>query len=203
MLRSKWTNPLDKKSLIKFVYCDSGFDLSTAIGGTYYKSNVFRGNSLYDPDETGVGVQPYGYDQLTAIFDYKYRVYASKIRVTFYLEEACYDALIGVYANKGEFSYHDPADLMVAKGVRSRHISSQEGITWKNTIKAYSTTKAQLPVIASDSDTTASVGANPAMTWKWIVFVNTANEAQEVSIKADVKITYYALMSRSEDFNES
>lgn len=203
MLRPKWANPLDRKSLVKFVYCDTGFDLTTAIGNSYYSHNNFRGNSLYDPDATGVGVQPYGFDQLTAIFDYKYRVYASKIKATFYLEEACYDAVIGLYANKGEFSYHDPADLAVAKGVRSRHISSQDGITWKNTIKAYTTTRQQFPVLAGDNDLSASVGTNPSTVWYWVVFCNTANESQEVSIRVDVRITYYALITRSENFNES
>lgn len=92
---------------------------------------------------------------------------------------------------------------MVAKGVRYRHISSQEGITRKNTIKAYSTTKQQFPVIVPDDDLSASVGANPAFSWKWVVFTNSEDLAQEVTIHADVKITYYAMLTRSENFNES
>lgn len=194
---------MDKKQLIKFVYADDAFDLSTTVGGSYYTSQVFNGNDLYDPYATGVGTQPYGYDQYTAIFDYKYRVYASKITVSYYIEEACYNLLIGLYANKGEFSYHDPNDLKVAKGVRYRYISSQEGLTRRNTIKAYSTTKQQFPVIVPDDDLSASVGASPAFRWKWVVFAHSGGQLQEVSIHCDVKITYYAMMTKSENFNES
>lgn len=45
----------------------------------------FRGNSCYDPDYTGAGHQPYGYDQwcaATTFYD-KYRVHSSKVVVKF------------------------------------------------------------------------------------------------------------------------
>ncbi len=38
----------------------------------------FRGNSVYDPDYTGTGHQPVGFDEFSAFFQY-YRVVASKI----------------------------------------------------------------------------------------------------------------------------
>lgn len=42
---------------------------------------VYRANSLFDPDYTGVGHQPYGFDQLMTWFDH-YTVIGSKITVT-------------------------------------------------------------------------------------------------------------------------
>lgn len=41
---------------------------------------VYAGNGLYDPDITGIGHQPTGFDQLVAIWS-RYRVYSSRIRV--------------------------------------------------------------------------------------------------------------------------
>lgn len=41
-----------------------------------------RANSLYDPDHSGVGHQPRGFDELAAIYDH-YTVIGSKIKVSF------------------------------------------------------------------------------------------------------------------------
>ena len=41
---------------------------------------VFSGNGLYDPDVSGVGHQPLGFDQWMTLYN-RYRVYASRIVV--------------------------------------------------------------------------------------------------------------------------
>jgi hypothetical protein len=41
---------------------------------------TYRLNSLYDPDESGTGAQPYGFDELMALFNY-YRVEFANIEV--------------------------------------------------------------------------------------------------------------------------
>jgi len=51
---------------------------SSSAGVTY----VFRLNSLYDPDLTGTGHQPYQYDQLTAIYS-RYLVKSAFVDLTF------------------------------------------------------------------------------------------------------------------------
>jgi hypothetical protein len=45
-------------------------------------SYVFRANSLYDPDYTGVGTQPYGHDQYATMYKY-YRVNKAVITLTY------------------------------------------------------------------------------------------------------------------------
>jgi len=45
-------------------------------------SFVFKANSLFDPNDTGVGHQPLGFDQIMPFFD-KYCVIHANIRVTF------------------------------------------------------------------------------------------------------------------------
>lgn len=44
--------------------------------------NHFRANSLYDPNQSGTGHQPRGFDELAAIYDH-YTVIGSKLKVTF------------------------------------------------------------------------------------------------------------------------
>lgn len=54
------------------------FTLNPVAGGIAVQA--FRANSLYDPDQTGVGHQPSNYDRLTDIYD-RYTVLGSKCTV--------------------------------------------------------------------------------------------------------------------------
>ena len=47
------------------------------------KKYEFRANSIYDPNLTGVGHQPIGRDQFSALYDH-YTVIGSKLKATFY-----------------------------------------------------------------------------------------------------------------------
>lgn len=47
----------------------------TGLPGSYYN---FRGNGLYDPDESGTGIQPLGFDQMMALYN-QYIVHAARI----------------------------------------------------------------------------------------------------------------------------
>lgn len=60
--------------------------------------HVFRANSLYDPDQTGVGAQPRGFDQIIAFYDH-YVVIHSKITVKFVNRDSSGPATVGTNAN--------------------------------------------------------------------------------------------------------
>lgn len=47
----------------------------------FVTDQVYRLNSLFDPDETGVGHQPYGYDQITPLYR-NYKVNAVRVKFT-------------------------------------------------------------------------------------------------------------------------
>lgn len=64
---------------VKMTY-SSSFDLDDTLAG--YKEHVFRLNGLHDPDVTGTGHQPLGYDQWSAIYK-AYFVYAAKFEAWF------------------------------------------------------------------------------------------------------------------------
>lgn len=60
----------------------TGTHTITADGGTNFGSEtVYRLNSLYDPDLTNAGHQPYGFDTLTSIYA-KYKVTGVSVRIT-------------------------------------------------------------------------------------------------------------------------
>lgn len=68
-----------KMAMLKYVQT---FSLSTIAGGLGGPEQVFRLNGLFDPDLTGVGHQPYGYDQITSIYN-KYRVLGFSATIDF------------------------------------------------------------------------------------------------------------------------
>lgn len=75
---SKSLPSTSKQFTTKFLrYCDY-IDLDASVGGTAV--NTFRANGLFDPDLTGIGHQPRGYDEWMTLYQ-KYVVKKAKITV--------------------------------------------------------------------------------------------------------------------------
>lgn len=64
--------------LVKLRYCEL---VTLNAGAGTIATNVFRANSLFDPNSSGAGHQPSNYDRLSAIYD-RYTVIGSKCTVT-------------------------------------------------------------------------------------------------------------------------
>ncbi len=85
--RRRYANPrrailsgFPKSKLVKLRYVDSRVTLDASVDS--FTSTVFRANSIFDPDYSGVGHQPMGHDQWAAIYE-RYTVLGSKITVTY------------------------------------------------------------------------------------------------------------------------
>jgi len=72
-------SPLPKKFVTKLVYSDS-FTLNPASASV--ANHVFTANGLFDPNITGAGHQPRGFDQIMTMFDH-YVVIGSKMVARF------------------------------------------------------------------------------------------------------------------------
>lgn len=70
--------PIPQRFITKMKYADT-FQLST-VGGGVYRFNL---NSIFDPNRTGVGHQPYARDQLATLYN-RYRVYKVNYAITFF-----------------------------------------------------------------------------------------------------------------------
>lgn len=70
----RW-GPLGKRKMIPFTYCTE-ISLNPNIGAAAY--HTFAANDLYDPDYSGVGHQPYGFDQMMAMYSH-FTVVGAKI----------------------------------------------------------------------------------------------------------------------------
>jgi len=73
--------PLSKKFTFKTRYVDLTKSLNPGALGIPV-SHVFNITNLYDPDSTGIGHQPIGFDQIMPMYDH-YTVIGARARVTF------------------------------------------------------------------------------------------------------------------------
>ena len=73
--------PTKKQHRTQLRYFGNFISLNPGLGGVA-SSHIFSANGLYDPDITGTGHQPIGFDELMALYDH-YTVIGAKIRVYF------------------------------------------------------------------------------------------------------------------------
>lgn len=69
----------NRTKMVRLRYCE---EVSLNPSSTSYQGYVFTANGCYDPNVTGVGHQPSGFDQMMEYYDH-YRVVGSKITVKF------------------------------------------------------------------------------------------------------------------------
>lgn len=67
----------------RFKYCEDVIISSLTATPNAGNEYVFRLNSLFDPNQTGTGHQPYLFDQMMNVYR-RYRVYRCQVRLTFY-----------------------------------------------------------------------------------------------------------------------
>lgn len=210
-VNKKYRNPLPNTALYKFVYSDSAFALSTTLAGGYTTYNSFRGNSLFDPDATGVGVQPYGFDQLcgaTAPFQ-RYQVYSSKITIyphpTAALAATPVTWIIFPWRTSAPPTYSDKDDIMRIPYARALVWRSADN-AGRTSLSNYCSYRKLFPE-RSDGVTVATTaalsGSNPADMWYWYVYMDSSSPPVEIALTFDVKIKYYTRLSKNDDINES
>lgn len=215
MFRSSGTNPLALSTRCRLTYNDLNFGVGLTSVSGYANSYEFRANFLYDPDKTGVGVQPYGYDQMvgaggSSLFS-AYRVYASKIRI--YLQRLVTNpsttndnAAIRVCVvpwRDETFTYSSFDDVM--------RLPHAKAITYKgsdeshnNKIESYIDVKTLFPIGANVESLWAYYNATPSNPALWrIYFDGSSTLTADSTINFDVKITYYCKLWKLQPVNES
>lgn len=85
---------------LRYAVCNNN-TLTTGTAGVFGSVTQYRLNSLYDPELTAAGHQPYYYDQMTAIYG-KYKVRAVRVSVTFTTPGATADILACIHIASAE-----------------------------------------------------------------------------------------------------
>lgn len=138
----------------------------------------FIGNGLYDPDYTSVGHQPYGFDQLMALYGFAV-VHSSKLTLTATAQQTYAPLLLLVQ--------HGPSGLAIPSSIGEaveRSPNEAWGIctsTTPLTITSRSTTEKMLGVKESlqvaEKDIWSTTGANPSLFWYIRVYYQTIDSS--------------------------
>lgn len=160
----------------------------SAIGPT--SAWVFRGNGIFDPDFTGVGAQPVGYDQWAAIYT-RYRVYSSHCEVNVVNPSATEGLQVAV-APATTASVTLSNESFAAKPyVKKAYTGRSTGVDTV-TIDNFQSTKKMLGVkdIQYSPEYGAGIASNPSSQWYWQIQIghqDNANALANTTMRVTIK----------------
>lgn len=191
-------DPFRPRMNVKLTYTQTS-TYSSGTNGAFGTSSTFSLNSLYDPDISGVGHQPYGYDQLTTIYN-RYKVNGVLLRVTM-MDTSDNLATVGMLLKTPTGSETltnltlDQAREKPMCVTRNLVQGANEMVKVQEFIplhRVFGWTRAQF---SNDMDnSTAGVGGSPGSQPKIEVAVAHPRGSAGVSAVVQVTLTYYATM---------
>lgn len=189
---------LPSKKNFTFKYVDSIEGLS--IIGSPIASHSFRANSLFDPDFTGAGHQPLGFDQIKTMYE-EFHVIGCKIKATLYSATTNGDALlffiIPSAANNINANFLIASDIMEYPAARWTIIKAGDTDGYDRNIPKTITHQMNVPkflgkrggYLASAVDK-CTASANPTEQCAFIVGIasmNNLTNAQSISFSTEIE----------------
>lgn len=162
-----------------------------------YVQHVFRGNSIFDPDESGVGVQPMGHDEYNTLFS-SYQVQGCSLSLLGQFngpDPAAGCRVVVYYSNESQ----SPATGMFQAQERARSKSRllPPDPSKQFRIKSYVSSKRALMINSGFSATEQFSGSlfgdNPLQTWRWNIGLASVG-SESTTIIFDVHLVYYVRM---------
>lgn len=171
------------------------------ISGAVTSEYVYRGNSVFDPNFTGVGAQPTGFDQWASLYE-NYRVHGSSpvMRVANLGTVATAITATPSVSSSGASTYLDTISTPFS---RNRLIGPATGMgigTVKNFMK---TVKMVGEKIFNNDNYAAGVTGNPTSSWFWILGFFSMDGATNMNISVEIKITYYTEFFKRKQLDQS
>lgn len=172
---------------LRYTQTDS---FTTAGGVSVY--NVYRGNSLYDPDLTGTGGQPYFFDQWAALYG-AYTVLGSSVRCRIFNNGAVAMPFeVTVVPSPSSTAYG--TQLLISEQPYATNKQGQVS-TVAPIIKKYMSSAKILGMhrsqVFDDPNLSAAISTNPATGWFWHIFGSPMDNLTTMTILVRTTITYY------------
>lgn len=157
---------------------------------------IIRGNSVYDPDYSGVsGGQPFAYTEMSALYN-QYRVYGSRYKV----EIMPANINTGNYVKFSLYPQKDLTDISTDQAGEAPYSKSAfvggSNATSRRFLKGFMTSKKiyGFTKISQDPNFAALVTANPFNEWYWILDYSTvdgSNLSSSTQAYLNITVTYY------------
>lgn len=157
--------------------------------------HVFRMNSLNDPDFTGTGKQPLGFDQWSAFYK-RYRVTAAKITVRAWNGEAAEPCIISLIPSKESTLLNDLSEIAEAPYARKKLLGASGGLS-SGVVSNYMTIAklGGLKSIQYENGFTGATTTNPVSEYFWQVYASVVRASGvDIDVDLQVDIIYYAEM---------
>lgn len=169
-------------------------EVFTYSAATVPQRYAFRGNSIYDPNQTGTGSQPIGRDQMSEFYN-QYECYSSAIElVVVSSSNIPYWVYLwpATYTTTGSDDYSNIENLPYGKRFFVPAVGAMAQIP---KVINYATTKDITGVQTGDSGNTAVMGANPSNQWYWNIYMISYDNTTTMSFQLEIKICYYTILS--------
>lgn len=159
-------------------------------------TQVYRLNSLFDPDYSGVGYQPYYHDQYSALYD-NYRVYGCKV----YVKVSCASSTTNMFhptvliapTDQASVSWGNMQNACNARKAQFRNLVPGQSVS---TFKAYYSIADVMGVakreVASDDNYSAAVSANPNSVAYLQVITGNNDATASIAVTWEIRLTFYA-----------
>lgn len=191
-----------KNKIIKLRYATI-VGLNAATGAA--AGHSFRANSIYDPDNTGIGHQPLGHDQW-ALFYNHYRVLGAKITINFASSGAGHSMVAGCFLDD-DASGPTPFDNegIIEKGGKYRVMDDAGGPGNRTIVCKYSAKKFHNASNVKDrDDLKAAFGSNPSEMAYFVLWAQALNTAVDPGVVyCNVKIDYIVSLEEAKDLAQS
>lgn len=163
---------------------------------------VFSANGLYDPDISGTGHQPYGFDQLMAMYNH-YEVLSSCIRVSCFNSSEPIGFFIGVKLDDNGTSTPDAELILEQPHWNAQAILSNQGARCVQVFNQFNQKKF-FGDKSGDRSTWGDVAANPTEQAYFIVAVVPVTSSQDVpSIPFVAEIEYKVKFHEPKELGKS
>lgn len=110
--------PLRTKLRSRFVY-----EERITLGSAVFDDFIFSANGVYDPNISGGGHQPRGFDQVMALYDHA-TVIGSKMTATFINTSSSTTAVVGILVGDNTTAFTQPSDVNEYRNSKVRCLST-------------------------------------------------------------------------------
>lgn len=196
-------SPMGTSFATKLRYYDT-VSVNPGVGSLAY--HKFAANGLYDPDLTGTGHQPRGFDQLMVMYNH-YLVVGSKITITVHNSDANIPIVCGVYTSVDNQTTTAPRDFMEQAGRRYTVLAGDaQGGNNIKTLTAYASPKKMFNVanLKDNTNLRGYISANPTELLYYNLFAFSQNETSDpAACDFSVVIDYLVIFSEPNDLDAS
>ncbi len=183
---------LPSTHLCKLRY-NTNLNMDASTGSTAF--HLMRANDLYDPDATGIGHQPLGFDQLMTLYN-KFVVLGSIIKCNFTTQSTGATAVqyVGVFPTTDSSINADPHILMEQKGIKKKLLGPYDSGSYPIVTSSYSAKRWWGGKVTSNTGQSGTDSSSPSDIVNYAVWCGAVTSTVSPAVcYANVTIEYVVL----------